>query len=86
MAVWWPEQQRKATSGNNKLLEYVNQSISSLGTLTTEKVKKIKSNFYEKIGAEYGVESESGSKAMFWILLGLLTLVVIWLPSVSYFG
>ena len=86
MAVWWPEQQRNATSGNNKLLEYVNQSISSLGTLTTEKVKKIKSNFYEKIGAEYGVESESGSKAMFWILLGLLTLVVIWLPSVSYFG
>ena len=26
------------------------------------------------------------SKAMFWILLGLLTLVVIWLPSVSYFA
>ena len=86
MAVWWPEQQRNATSGNNKLLEYVNQSISSLGILTTEKIKKIKSNFYEKIGAEYGVESESGSKAMFWILLGILTLVVIWLPSVSYFG
>ncbi|MAE80909.1 MAG: hypothetical protein CL695_04925 [Chloroflexi bacterium] len=86
MAVWWPEQQRNATSGNNKPLEYVNQSISFLGTLTTEKVKKIKSNFYEKIGAEYGVESESGSKAMFWILLGILTLVVIWLPSVSYFG
>ena len=86
MAVWWPEQQRNATSGTNKLLEYLNESISSLGSLTTEIVKKIRSNFYEKIGAEYGVESESGSKAMFWILLGLLTLVVIWLPSVSYFG
>ncbi|SVC60976.1 uncharacterized protein METZ01_LOCUS313830, partial [marine metagenome] len=77
---------KASSSGTNKFLDSLNESVSSMGSGATKKVKKIKSNFYEKIGAEYGVESESGSKAMFWILLGLLTLVVIWLPSVSYFG
>ena len=85
MVVWWPDPQRHATSGTNKFLDYLNESISSMGSGATEKVKKIKSNFYEKIGAKYGTQSESGSKAMFWLLLVILILLVLWLPSVSYF-
>lgn len=77
---------KASSSGTNKFLDSLNESISSMGSGATEKVKKIKSNFYEKIGAKYGTQSESGSKAMFWLLLVILTLIVLLLPSVSYFA
>ena len=40
MVVWWPDPQRHATSGTNKFLDYLNESISSMGSGATEKVKK----------------------------------------------
>ena len=49
------------------------------------KFSQLSSIFYEKVGAEYGKESEKGSNALFLVFLLILILVVSWLPSVNDF-
>jgi len=71
--------------GTNKSLDSFNESASSFVSNRIEKVKNLPSLFYKRIGAEYGRESEVGSKAAFWIFFTMLLLVVIWLPTVSIF-
>ena len=63
----------------------MNRSFSSLSSGVSNTFKGINSNFYEKIGAKYGSQSENGSQAKFWFLLVFLVLIVLWLPSVTYF-
>ena len=72
-------------AGTNQMLDSLNHSFSSLGSGVSNNFKSINSNFYEKIGAKYGSQSENGSQAKFWILFIFLILIVLWLPSVTYF-
>ena len=72
-------------AGTNQILDSMNRSFSSLSSGVSNNFKGINSNFYEKIGAKYGSQSENGSQAKFWFLLAFLVLIVLWLPSVTYF-
>ena len=42
--------------------------ISSKVSHYTGRLRDLSSNFYQKVDARYGAESESGSKAKFWVL------------------
>ena len=72
-------------SGSNKYVDSLNMLISSKVSHYTGRLRDLSSNFYQKVDARYGAESESGSKAKFWVLFSLLVIIVLWLPSVTYY-
>ena len=74
-----------SVAGTNHVLDSMNHSFSSISSSASDKFKNISSDFYEKIGAKYGSQSEKGSQAKFWVLFSFLFLIVLWLPSVTYF-
>ena len=57
--------------------------ITKYTEMFKQKTNKISSTFFEKIGAKHGVESERGSKVMFWIYLSILVCIIVWLPTVG---
>ena len=70
----------------NKHIDRIKEFFSKYYSLLLTKSAKISSIFYEKVGADYGKESERGSNALFIVLLLFLLYVLYWLPSVSLFG
>ena len=81
---------------NEKILSFRKQNSYSVGllddfsTLITEytdmfkqRANKVSTTFFEKIGAKQGIESERGSKVMFWIYLSILVCIIVWLPTVG---
>ena len=74
-----------SVAGTNHVLDSMNHSFSSISSSASDKFKNISSDFYEKIGAKYGSQSEKGSQAKFWVLFSFLFLILLWLPSVTYF-
>ena len=64
-------------------IRIINEYLHSINSFVGGKFSQLSSAFYEKVGAEYGKESEKGSNALF--LVFLLYLVVSWLPSVNDF-
>jgi len=86
------ETARKAFGGNSSVLDSalvwyaelqdrVSTAMSSGTGGISERIRGVTSSFYERVGAaEYGRYSERGSKALFWVLLAALSLVVLWLP------
>ena len=73
------------TPSESKYTDYVNEYLHSINSFVGGKFSQLSSTFYEKVGAEYGKESEKGSNALFLVFLLILILVVSWLPSVNDF-
>ncbi len=70
-----------ASDRYTSLQDRVAASVSSGSDGISERIQRASSSFYERVGAaEYGRYSEKGSKALFWVFLASLLLVVIWLP------
>ena len=50
-----------------ELLDDFSKSVTKYIEMFKKSLNKISTTFFEKIGAKHGIESERGSKAMFWI-------------------
>jgi len=70
-----------ASNRYTALQDRVGAAMSSGSGAMSERVERATTAFYERVGAtEYGRYSDNGSKALFWVFLAALALVVIWLP------
>ena len=73
------------TSISSSYVDEINDYLSQRVAKLTKLSSKFSSSVYDSIGAEYGRESEKGSRFMFGILLLILLYIVYWLPSVTDF-
>ena len=66
-----------------ELLDDLSKSVTKYFEMFKKSLNKISTTFFEKIGAKHGIESERGSKAMFWIYFFILVYIIAWLPTVG---